>query len=244
MFGASSQDPSPLMNLNSNAFVSVLIQYRLGAFGFLASEDVHRNGQVNAGLLDQNFALQWVQKHIHKFGGDPKRVTLGGESSGAASAMLQAMAYGGKQDVTLFDNVRFLLAKNEEMVNDYQLIAASPYVAKQYKYSDDVPTQNYEAFAKLAGCTDGPKSSVFGCLVNADTAVLQKASAVVSQSGQFGTFAFQPVTDGKFVQTKPSQQLLGNEIQGKRVLIGVCSKSQVRTSANHIARTTPTRVFR
>ena len=105
------------MNLNSNGFVSVIIQYRLGAFGFLSSEEVHRNGQVNAGLLDQNFALQWVQKHIYKFGGDPDRVTLAGESAGAASAMLQAMAYGGKQNVTLFDNVRYHLAKAKETTN-------------------------------------------------------------------------------------------------------------------------------
>lgn len=106
------------MNINSNGFVSVIIQYRLGAFGFLSSEDVHRHGQVNAGLLDQNFALQWVQKHIHKFGGDPNRVTVAGESSGAGSVMLQAMAYGGRQNVqTLFDNVRNHLAINGETIN-------------------------------------------------------------------------------------------------------------------------------
>lgn len=93
------------MNTNDNGFISVIIQYRLGAFGFLSSEDVKQNGQVNAGLLDQNFALQWVQNNIGKFGGDPTKVTLAGESAGAASVMLQAMAYGGKQNVTLFDNV-------------------------------------------------------------------------------------------------------------------------------------------
>ena len=94
------------MTTNDNGFISVMIQYRLGAFGFLSSEDVKQNGQVNAGLLDQRFALHWVQDYIQKFGGDPKKVTLAGESAGAGSVMLQAMAYGGKQDVTLFDNVR------------------------------------------------------------------------------------------------------------------------------------------
>lgn len=94
------------MNTNDNGFISVMIQYRLGAFGFLSSEDVKKNGQVNAGLLDQRFALRWVQIYIQKFGGDPKKVTVAGESAGAGSVMLQSMAYGGKQDVTLFDNVR------------------------------------------------------------------------------------------------------------------------------------------
>ena len=95
------------MNTNDNGFISVIIQYRLGAFGFLSSEDVKKKAQVNAGLLDQNFALQWVQDNVEKFGGDPKKVTLAGESAGAGSVMLQAMAYGGKQNETLFDNVRF-----------------------------------------------------------------------------------------------------------------------------------------
>lgn len=81
-----------------------MIQYRLGAFGFLASDDVHKHGALNAGLLDMRFALEWTQKHISKFGGDPSRVTLAGESSGAGAAMLQAMAYGGRED-NLFNNV-------------------------------------------------------------------------------------------------------------------------------------------
>lgn len=60
----------------------VEIQYRLGAFGFLASADIEANGVLNAGLLDQRFSLEWVQKHIAQFGGDPTRVTIAGESSG------------------------------------------------------------------------------------------------------------------------------------------------------------------
>jgi len=85
-----------------------MIQYRLGAFGFLSSEDVHRYGQANAGLLDMRFALKWVQEHIGAFGGNASRVTMGGESSGAGAVMLQAMAYGGRED-HLFNNVRVML---------------------------------------------------------------------------------------------------------------------------------------
>lgn len=92
------------MNTNGNGFITVEIQYRLGAFGFLASPDVKANGQLNVGLLDQHFALKWVQTYISKFGGDPGSVTMGGESSGAASVMYQAMAYGGIES-HLFNNV-------------------------------------------------------------------------------------------------------------------------------------------
>lgn len=82
---------------------------QLGAFGFLSSDEVHRSGVVNAGLLDQNFALQWIQNYISKFGGDPSRVTIAGESAGGGSVMLQAMSYGGRQGTSLFRNVCYLL---------------------------------------------------------------------------------------------------------------------------------------
>jgi carboxylesterase type B len=94
-----------MINTNNNGFITVEIQYRLGAFGQLASAEVQQHGELNVGLLDQRFALEWVQKYISKFGGDPTRVTIGGESSGAGSVMYQSLAYGGK-DSGLFNSVR------------------------------------------------------------------------------------------------------------------------------------------
>ncbi len=58
--------------------VLVTFDYRLGALGFLHTEDCN-----NAGLRDQLTALNWVQRNIQAFGGDPERVTLFGESAGA-----------------------------------------------------------------------------------------------------------------------------------------------------------------
>ena len=64
--------------------------------GFLSSDDIKKNGTANAGLLDQRAALLWVQRHISKFGGDPDKVTIHGESAGASSLLNQMILYGGE----------------------------------------------------------------------------------------------------------------------------------------------------
>lgn len=104
------------MNTNGNEFITVEIQYRLGAFGFLASEDVKDHGQLNAGLLDQRRALEWVKENIAAFGGDASRVTIGGESAGAGSVMFHALAYGGEQ-TDLFSNVGELIRTSRDAPN-------------------------------------------------------------------------------------------------------------------------------
>lgn len=63
--------------------VMVTLNYRLRSLGFLALSDGITNG--NFGLADQVTALDWVREHIRAFGGDPDRITISGQSAGAAS---------------------------------------------------------------------------------------------------------------------------------------------------------------
>ncbi|CAG5092134.1 Similar to B1: Esterase B1 (Culex pipiens) [Cotesia congregata] len=70
--------------------VVVAMNYRLGALGFLSLK--HTNATGNAGLKDQKMALEWVQKEIESFGGDPKKVTVFGQSAGSASALFQVLS--------------------------------------------------------------------------------------------------------------------------------------------------------
>jgi para-nitrobenzyl esterase len=85
----SDYDPSNSLVTQGNTIV-VTINYRLGAFGFLALPSLsaeQKNGSSgNYGLMDQQFAFQWVQNNISAFGGNPHNVTIFGESAGGISA--------------------------------------------------------------------------------------------------------------------------------------------------------------
>jgi para-nitrobenzyl esterase len=75
--------------------IVVTIAYRLGPLGFLAYPQLTReslhHSSGNYGLMDQIAALEWIQRNIAAFGGDPKNVTITGQSSGSMSvSMLMA----------------------------------------------------------------------------------------------------------------------------------------------------------
>jgi carboxylesterase type B len=72
----------------------VAINYRLNIFGFLSSRELIEEARSvggepisNQGLNDQRIALQWIQSSICHFGGDASKITLSGESAGAASVL-------------------------------------------------------------------------------------------------------------------------------------------------------------
>jgi para-nitrobenzyl esterase len=87
-------DPAPLV---ADGTVVVTINFRLGALGFLAHPalaDRPGGSSGNYGLMDQQAALRWVQHNIRQFGGDPRNVTIAGESSGALSVLAQVASPG------------------------------------------------------------------------------------------------------------------------------------------------------
>lgn len=79
----------------SDGVVYVALNYRLGNFGTLGGPLFRsQGGDSNAGFLDQRMALEWVQENIHRFGGDPSRITVFGESGGAGAIARQITASG------------------------------------------------------------------------------------------------------------------------------------------------------
>lgn len=95
--GAGAQyNATPFISVgikNSVPVIVVTINYRLGLLGFLADEELYdersginnRSTTGNYGILDQMMALNWIEKNIQGFGGDPTQITIGGESAGGIS---------------------------------------------------------------------------------------------------------------------------------------------------------------
>lgn len=89
--GATSEPRQDGKDLARKGVVIVSMNYRLGVFGFLAHPGLSResgHGSGNYGIMDQIAALQWVQRNIEAFGGDPSNVTIFGESAGSYSVSI------------------------------------------------------------------------------------------------------------------------------------------------------------
>jgi para-nitrobenzyl esterase len=85
--------------LTADGIVVITFNYRLGALGFLAHPALAaRPGgpSGNYGLMDQQAALRWVQANIRRFGGDPRNVTIAGESAGGLSVLAQMVSRGSR----------------------------------------------------------------------------------------------------------------------------------------------------
>jgi para-nitrobenzyl esterase len=80
-------------SMAKKGIVVVTVNYRLNVFGFLAHPELSKESPYKAsgnyGLLDQAAGLQWVAKNIAVFGGDPKKITIAGESAGSISVSAQ-----------------------------------------------------------------------------------------------------------------------------------------------------------
>lgn len=98
-FGSTSTyDASELISTSVSQdkdIMYVSVNYRVSGFGFLPGKEILKDGSSNLGLLDQRLGLQWVADNIEKFGGDPEKVTIWGESAGSISVFDQMALYAG-----------------------------------------------------------------------------------------------------------------------------------------------------
>ncbi|KAJ6508688.1 Alpha/Beta hydrolase protein [Mycena sanguinolenta] len=213
---AGQYDGADLVQESNNEVVVVIIQYRLGLFGFLAGEQVKEGGALNAGLLDQDFALRWVHDHIDKFGGDRNLVTIWGESAGAGSVLQQVVAHNGATTPKLFRAA----------------ITSSTFLPSQYNYNDTIPQTLFNQVATQAGyifslpfrflhlidylsCNG---TNPLDCLRAVDSATLGNINVATIESGFMGTFTFVPVVDASFIVQSPTDSLIQGKVNGDMLL--------------------------
>ncbi|KAF8868509.1 Alpha/Beta hydrolase protein [Mucidula mucida] len=194
--GNGSLPGDDLIRGSGYSVLTVILQYRLGLFGFLAGQAVKDDGALNAGLLDQQYALRWVQTHIEKFGGDPERVTIWGESAGAGSVLQHVVANDGKTSPALFRGA----------------ITSSTFLPSQYACNDAIPEQLYSEVVTRANCSSS--KDALSCLRQIDTATLEAINIAVIIRGFYGTFVFNPVVDGTFITQRPSEALRQRKLNG------------------------------
>lgn len=93
MAGDGSEPRYDGESMAGKGIVAITISYRLGVFGFMAHPELTKESpnktSGNYALFDQHAALKWVQQNIAAFGGDPKRVTIAGESAGSIAVSAQ-----------------------------------------------------------------------------------------------------------------------------------------------------------
>ena len=137
--GDGSQPAYDGESMAKKGIVYISINYRLGVFGFLAHPDLGKENQFGAsgnyGLLDQVAALKWIKENISAFGGDPKRITIGGESVGAQSISAHMASPLSKglfsaaiaQSSSLLDSRRLIRSKqaSEKLGTDFATFTKS-----------------------------------------------------------------------------------------------------------------------
>lgn len=169
----------------------VTINYRLGAFGFLTAPGLR--APANLGLLDQQAALKWVKRNATAFGGNPRNVTIMGQSAGGYGVCAQLVSPGARG---LFNKA---------------IVQSAGCVGPDGSLTRTQAETNGRAIVRAAGCAD--PSTVDSCLRSRSAIELNEASA----SGHDG---YRPVVDGKILPESPARAIVAGRFARIPVLHG------------------------
>nr|AYN64423.1 carboxylesterase [Dendroctonus armandi] len=188
--------------------VLVVPNYRLGALGFLSTGDEVVPG--NNGLKDQNLALKWIQSNIKSFGGDPKSVTIFGESAGGASVhyhMMSPMSRG-------------LFHKGIAMSGTSLCIwAQSP---------KNEGVENSKKLAEAFDCPRKPTQEMVECLRKVDAMDIVKHDVIFMEWDFDPMIPFKPTieseVEGAFLTKSPTEIVQSGQSADVPLMVGITSQ--------------------
>ena len=190
-FGEAGRfDPAPLVE---RGVVVVTVNYRLGAFGFLAHPALTAESSDatsgNYGIMDQQAALRWVRDNIEEFGGDANRVTIFGESAGGLSvhAHMVSPASAGLFDRAIVQSGAYTLAP--------PALSTVEALGSAYATAVGCATQDAACLraASVPALLAGPAPAGLGYLPNVDGVIIPQTFA---QAFATGAFHKVPVIEG------------------------------------------------
>jgi para-nitrobenzyl esterase len=192
IMGAGSQSIYDGSRLAARDVIVVTINYRLGAFGYLALADASEgaaSGMGADGVADQIIALDWVRRNIAAFGGDPDNVTIFGESAGAmcVAALLASPAADGLHHKAILQSGAAHIGHDRDRAGR---------VARAFLNALSLSAQDAHLAVNMPAAL----------LLKAQTAVLASAHDGKDQQ-KLGRLPFQPVIDGQLLMEKPIDAL-------------------------------------
>ncbi|EGG08315.1 uncharacterized protein MELLADRAFT_105203 [Melampsora larici-populina 98AG31] len=206
---SNTDNPTGLINhakATQKPVIWVAVNWRRFAFGFLGGKEIAAADAANLGLKDQRLAMEWVQKYIANFGGDPKRVTLYGSNLGSMAVSHHLVAFNGQHN-NLF----------QAAILGGAVALPSPAVLDGQK--------TYDRFVQAVGCPIGPGS--LACLRQA---TFQKLIAACNTfPGLFAVnrypIPFHTVVDGKFLTGSIETLAKAGKIAKVPIIVGAVEDS-------------------
>ncbi len=172
--------------------IQVAIAYRLSVWGFLNSPELAAEGLQNIGLHDQRRALRYIQENIKAFGGDPKKVTIWGESAGAMSVASHLVAYA-ESETDLFRAA--IMQSGSPTTNTFSNLNAT-----QPKFDQ-----------LLANVSCSNAADVVQCLREVPIEVLNKTT---------GLYSWFPAIDDLLIPESPTKQLAAGRFVHVPIIAG------------------------
>ncbi|XP_014372976.1 cholinesterase isoform X1 [Alligator sinensis] len=182
--------------------IIVSMNYRVGALGFLALPG-NEEAPGNAGLFDQRLALQWVQENIAAFGGNPKSVTLFGESAGAACV-----------------NYHLLSPKSHPLFTRAIMQSGSANAPWSAITCSEARNRTL-TFAELLHCSANNETDIILCLQNKDPEDILEGEVFISTPNSIVKVSFCPTVDGDFLTDMPETLMQRGVLKQTQILLGV-----------------------